>query len=198
MVSAVSDAPASATGPGPRRRRDGVGQALLRARVLLSSYAFVAVILALRFDALWLRVLCAAVAVWGVLDAWRLTRTTARKGLRPLVVKDVRDAGREVTAYLTTYVFVLLASPDPSAGDLAAYAVFAVVLVAVSLRSHLAHVNPTLYLLGRRVVTVTDDDDRERYLVCRRPPVVGQRVLVAEALGVLQLSERGPEAPGGA
>ena len=197
-MTTVSDAPAPVTGPGRRRRRDAVGGALLRARVLVSSYAFVATILALRFDALAPRVVCAVLAVWGFVDAWWLTRTTARRGLRPLTVKDVRDAGREVTAYLTTYVFVLLVTPDPSAGDVAAYAVFAVVLVVVSLRSDLAHVNPTLYLLGRRVVTVTDDEDRERYLVCRRPPAVGERLLVAESLGVLQLSEARPGAADGA
>ncbi len=169
-----------------------MGGALLRIRVLLSSYAFVTTILALRLDALAPRLLCAALAVWGFLDAWQLTRTTARKGLRPLVVKDVRDAGREVTAYLTTYVFVLLAEPDPEGWDLAAYAVFAVVLVVVTLRSDLAHVNPTLYLLGRRIVTITDEEGRERYLVCREPPVVGQRLLVAESLGVLQLPDARP------
>jgi hypothetical protein len=176
-------------GPGTPGRRAGVAAAVVRARVLFSSYAPFFGILALRLDPPAARIACLGLVIVGIGDAIRLT-WLAPKGFSRPTVQAVRDAGGEVAAYLATYLLPLLAAPNPDGWDLGAYAVYFGLVIVITLRSNLAHVNPMLYLLGWRVVTVTleGDEDHERYLVCRRAPIPGERVQVAEMVGVLHAS----------
>jgi hypothetical protein len=174
-----------AVGPGRRRRRDDLGHSLLRARLLLSSYAPLNVILFIRVDSGW-RFGFIALALAGFLDANRITWLAKRVAPVRRTFSAVRDSGGEVAAYVATYLLPFLAAPHAGAGEIWAYAIFAAVVAVISLRSDLAHVNPTIYLLGWKVVTVTLQDGRERYLVCRRAPSVGEPVSVTELYGVLQ------------
>lgn len=90
-----------------------------------------------------------------------------------------------VAGYLATYLLPLLAGPAPDTGDLLGYLVYGIVVAVVTLRSDLAHINPTLYLLGWKVVTVIQHNGDERYLICRRAPRVGQPARVTQLYGVL-------------
>jgi hypothetical protein len=151
----------------------------------LSSYAPLNAILYARIDGS-VRFAFAALAVVGLLDASRLTWLTGRLASVPRRFTEVRDAGGEVAGYLATYLLPFLAAPHASTGDLFGYGIYAVVVIVITIRSNLGAVNPTIYLLGWRVVTVTLEDGRERYLICRRVPAADTSLNVSELYGVLR------------
>lgn len=152
---------------------------------MLSSYAALNLILAARLEPTVPKYVCLALAVLGVVDGLRLSWLASRKHAVPRRVLESRDAGAEVAAYLATYLLPLLAAPKPSSGDLVGYAIYGVVVIVVSVRSNMAHVNPTLYLLGWRVTSVTLDGGNAEYLVSRKPPRPGDEVRVTRLYGVL-------------
>jgi hypothetical protein len=163
--------------------------------VLLSSYAALFFILAARIEHLPLELIFVALGTIGVGDALRLTLLASDRAAVPRAFSGVRDSGAQVAAYLATYLLPLLAAPDPGPGDLVGYGIYALVIVVVTLRSDLAHINPTLYVLGWKVVTVVLANGRERYLICKRAPVAGRQVRVTELYGVLHAaSDRGSNA----
>jgi hypothetical protein len=153
--------------------------------VLLSSYAALNLILFARLEPTTPRLVCLGLAVLGLVDGFRLSWLATKKAAVPRTVLEVRDAGPEVAAYLATYLLPLLAAPSPSPGDLWGYAIYGVVVVVVSLRSNMAHVNPTLYLLGWRVTSVTLDRGDQHYIVSREAPKVREQIRVSRLYGVL-------------
>lgn len=171
-------------GPSRRGHRGELGQTLLRARVLLSSYAPLNAILFARIDTnpRWIFL---GLAIAGLVDAYRLTWDAQRLAATPRVFSSIRDSGGEIAGYVATYLLPFLAAPHPDTGDLWAYGIYALVVAVITLRSDLGHVNPTIYMLGWRVVTVTLEDGRERYLVCRAAPKAGESVRVSELYGIL-------------
>lgn len=171
-MNSLSPAESVETGAGPGRPglSASVGRTLLRARLLLSSYAPLNLILAARIDLPPVQMLFVGLALVGLGDAIRLTLLVKEKTAVPRAIQDVRDSGAQVAGYLATYLLPLLAAPEPDLGDLIGYGIYGLVLVVITLRSDLAHINPTLYLLGWKVVTVTAHDETERYLVCRKTP----------------------------
>jgi hypothetical protein len=183
--------PGSATARRVERRRARairlarVGRTLLRARILLSSYVALDLILFFRVDVSWLKLSFLGLALLGLGDALRLTLLASRKQSVPRIFAEVRDSGSEIAGYLATYLLPLLAAPNPDAGDIVGYLIYAVVIAIVTLRSDLAHINPTLYLLGWKVVTVVQENGDERYLICRHAPKGGQQVRVTQLYGIL-------------
>lgn len=169
------------TGPG---LEESVGRTWLKARVLLSSYAPLNLILAARIDSPAPRVICFALFMIGFGDALRLTLLVSEKQSVPKTISGVRDSGSQVAGYLATYLLPLLAAPDPDTGDLIGYGIYALVIVVITLRSDLAHVNPTLYLLGWKVVTVTTAAGVEKYLICTNAPRSGDSIHVVPLYGV--------------
>lgn len=164
---------------------DRLSEGALRGRILLTAYAPLNLILALRVDPLAPRAVCGALVALGALDALRLMTLAGNKGAVPRSFTTVRDSGGQVAAYLATYLLPLLAAPEPDAWDLAAYAVYGAIIAIITLRSDLAHINPTLYLFGWRVVTVVTAGGDERFLICRHPPKPGVAVPVTRLAGVL-------------
>ncbi len=159
--------------------------AVVRARVLLSSYAALNLILFARLEPTAPKLVCLSLAVIGVADGLRLSWLARGKQAVPRTVEDASDVGPEVAAYLATYLLPLLAAPSPTGGDLVGYAIYGVVVVVVSLRSNMAHVNPTLYLLGWRVTSVTLDGGDRHYLISRHAPISGDQIRVSRLYGVL-------------
>jgi hypothetical protein len=174
-----------ASGPGARRPADDVRDALIRARLLVSSYSPLFLILAARIELSVWQIICVGLALLGIGDAIRLTRFAGERKAVPRTFVEVEDRGSQVAGYLATYLLPFLAAPSPTTGDLIGYAIYAVVVIVVALRSDLVHVNPTLYLLGWKVVTVRGGNDRLRYLVCKATPRVGEPVRVTDFAGVL-------------
>jgi hypothetical protein len=103
--------------------------------------------------------------------------------LHPYVTK-VTDASGEVAGYLASYLLPFVTVTSPTMTDLIGYGIFFVVLAAIFLRSNLAQINPTLYVIGFRVVRVTIADS-ERYMVCRALPRVPRVLNVVPVAGLL-------------
>lgn len=176
-------------GPGARSWLDDLQEAVFRARVLLSSYAALNFILVARLSH-WgaLRWCCLGLGVVGVGDALRLTLLAKTTGGDEKVFVEVRDSGSEIAGYLATYLLPLLAAPNPGTGEIVGYAIYGVLIVVITLRSDLAHINPTLYVLGWKIVSVRTSAGREKYLVCRTAPRPGHLVYVTDMNGLLHES----------
>jgi hypothetical protein len=148
-----------------------------RPLLFLSSYAPLFGLLAIRFEQRWLWISCTVLAVLGVVCLWLLLRLDARSAPGPHTLASARDAGVEAAGYLATYLLPFLTVATPTARDVVAYAGFLLVAAVINLRSAVAQVNPLLYLLGYRVLSVTDDHGLHAYMITRQPRAAGDRVL---------------------
>lgn len=88
-------------------------------------------------------------------------------------MSEVRDHGSQVAGYLVTYLLPFLVITDPRGADLIAYALFLGVVGLIFVRSDMAEINPTLYLLRRRVVQVTTEEGFSGFAVVRGTPEIG-------------------------
>lgn len=151
---------------------------MLLVRLFITSYAPLAVMLALRnSDTLWpIRDawafwVFAVIGLVGLVDAFRLPRGARRRGHRRVQLSDVKDEGGQVAAYLATYLLPFLNVDVEGWRGAAALSVYFAVLLVVFLRSDLALVNPALYLTGWRVLSATGDKKRVLLLAERHIPV---------------------------
>lgn len=148
-----------------------------RPLLFLSSYAPLFGLLAIRFEQRWLWISCTVLAVLGVVSLWLLLRLDARSAPGPHTLAAARDAGVEAAGYLATYLLPFLTVATPTVRDVLAYVGFLLVAAVINLRSAVAQVNPLLYLLGYRVLSVTDDHGLRAYMVTRHAHPAGDRVL---------------------
>jgi hypothetical protein len=147
---------------------DPMTESLRRSRLFFGSYALLFSLLALRFQELWLEIACAALATIGFADmAWIVFGVSRRTAAEPIRLAAVEDAGPAIAGYLATYLLPFLTTPQPTDRDLAAYLLFLFVTGLIFVRSEMTQVNPTLYVLGRRVVKITTDRGWEGYVVMR-------------------------------
>lgn len=176
------------TGP-PSDQIDDWSVLLARGFLFLSSYAPLFAILAIRFQGAALRGVCAGLAVIGLgyvaVALWVIPR---RSEQRVYPVEAVKDASGEVAGYLATYVVPFVAVTSPSAADVAGYCILAAVVLVIFVRSDLAQINPVLYLLGRRVASITAGG-RSYYVVCRRLPRPPGQIYAARVAGLLVRKE---------
>ena len=145
--------------------------------LFFSSYAPLFGLLAVRFEQRWLWISCAVLATLGAGSLWLLLRLDARSSPGPHLVESTRDAGPEAASYLASYLLPFLTVAMPTIRDIIAYAGFIVVAGSIHLRSSVVQVNPLLYLLGYRVLSVTDDHGLRAYMVTRRTVASGSTVL---------------------
>lgn len=146
-----------------------------------SSYAPLWVMLGLRFECWPLRIGLMLFGAGCAVLVLLLLRRNARSNSSnndPLVVTG--DAGAEVSGYLAAYLFPFLTVSDPSVADLAAYGVFIAVAGIVYVRSELLQINPTVYLLGRRILRATISLDnglkKEVFVITGRGRRVGEQL----------------------
>ncbi len=127
-----------------------------RVRMFASSYAPLLALLALRFEDRRLQLALAAVAFVFLADTVRIAVVVPRRvGSSPHTISAVADEGAQVSGYLATYLLPFIAVPTPRVVDVIAYALFIAIAGVVAVRSNLTHINPTLYLLGYRLVSIT-------------------------------------------
>jgi hypothetical protein len=150
---------------------------LARPLLFLSSYAPLFALLAIRFEPPWLWVLCAVLAMLGVAALWLLLRLDARAEPGPYVMASVRDDGSEAASYLASYLLPFLTVGMPSVRDVVAYAGFLVIASVIYARSSMIQANPLLYLLGYKVLSVTDSRGVHAYVITKRVVQGGGRVL---------------------
>lgn len=147
-----------------------------RPLLFLSSYAPLFGLLAIRFQppALWIS--CVVLAALGVVSLWWLLKLDNRSTRAPYELTAVRDAGGEAASYLATYLLPFLTVSTPTAREVIAYAGFLLVAALISVRSAVAQVNPLLYLLGYRIMSITDSNRLNAYLITRHSRRAGDRV----------------------
>jgi hypothetical protein len=170
--------------------RSSVPKDITRLRLFVVSYAPLWLMLAFRAVAVhggwhWsnrmaLALAFALLAGWGFLDGWRLVKGTRRAGAVTFFLSNVDDQGGNAAGYLASYLLPFLGLAPTGWGDWGAYAIYLVVAGIVFIRTDLALVNPTLYILGWRVVSARAFLDADRspdqqvgdspvIVVCRRP-----------------------------
>lgn len=171
--------------PLDRASDQSAGQLLFRARLFVSAYSLLFFLLALKFDTGWLQLSFFALTIVGWIEGLRLTFWYSQKAARyTYTIDKVEDSGTAVNGFLASHLLPFLAPGSPTTRDLVAYLVFFIVLLLVSINSDLAHINPVLYILGRRVVRITTAG-APRILVCRRPPLPGDQVSAVRLSGGL-------------
>lgn len=165
--------------PAAQRELVAMTEVVRRARLFLGSYVLLFVLLALRFHSLPLELTCGALAALGLGDMlWIVFGVSKRTAAEPVRVERVVDTGPEVAGYLATYLLPFLTVAEPTGRDVAAYGIFLVVTGIVYIRSEMAQINPTLYLLGCRVVRVGTDKGWNGHVVARSQVHPGQIIRV--------------------
>lgn len=112
----------------------------------------------------WVAVGFLALAVVSYVDAHRLVNGARGTNPRTLYFDEIDDQGGNAAGYLATYLLPFLGLVPTGWGDWAAYAIYAGVAMIVFVRTDLTLVNPTLYLMGWRVVSA------KAYLTSERTP----------------------------
>jgi hypothetical protein len=153
----------------------------------LSSYAPLWVMLGLRFHPCWLRIgLIAFGLACGAYVAFVLLRSTdERPSNIMLTIAD--DAGADVSGYLAAYLLPFLIAAEPNATDLLAYGIFVAVAGLIYVRSSLMQINPTVYLMNRKVLRATipvQGTTKEVFVISRRD------LRVASTLNAERFSDR--------
>jgi hypothetical protein len=153
-------------------------ESVRRARLFLGSYVLLFVLLAVRFQTAWLEIACGVIAAIGLLDMiWIVFWVSKRIGEDPIRLAQVTDAGPEVAGYMATYLLPFLTVAEPTTRDVVAYVIFLLVTGLVYVRSEMTQVNPTLYILGRRVLAVTTDGGWSGHVVVRSSVREGDVIL---------------------
>lgn len=146
---------------------------MTRFGLFLSSYAPLLVILAVRFDQLWLQAACAAGALVGLaLAFWILKSHRDATSVGAIEVEKAEDAGDLATSYLISYLLPFVAVDQPGIRDVIAYLIFFAVLALVYVRSDMILINPVLYV-RRRLVKITTKGGRTLYAIANRRIIPG-------------------------
>lgn len=136
-----------------------------------SSYAPLWIMLGLRFSDTTARICLIAFGL--ILIAYVAIIVSRSADERPsnttLTVSG--DAGADMSGYLASYLLPFLTVPAPSLADVIAYVIFVLVAGLVYVRSGLMQINPTVYLMGRRVLRATvpvRDSTKDVFVISRR------------------------------
>lgn len=117
----------------------------------------------------------ALLAIYTLFDARRLVAGAKRSAAIPLYLCDVNDQGGNAAGYLATYLLPFIGLVPAGWEDWIAYAIYFLVAAVVFIRTDLSLVNPTLYLIGWRVVSASaflDDQHSADQRVGSSPVIV--------------------------
>lgn len=159
----------SPAGDAPTRRH---ARKLVGTRLFLISYAPLWVIFAIRSSDAVVEIVFWVLAGLGLLDAFRIIQAGLRRSVRHVTFEDVSDKSGDAAGHLATYLLPFIGGPPTDIRSSIAYAVYFIVAWSVFVPSTLGLVNPTLYLLGWRVVEATRQG-QVTLVVCQDPPVTG-------------------------
>jgi hypothetical protein len=186
---------------------------LRRVRLFLVSYFPLWVMLALRAlpphnvfhwsSRVLAVVVFALVAIWSFVDGARLISGARHTGARTLYFGEVTEQGGNAAGYLATYLLPFLGIVPADIGDWLAYGVYLFVAVVVFVRSDLSLVNPTLFLMRRRVVSacayLTEERSADQQLgtapviiVCRDPSALSLGPVDVVSLAGSYVTKREP------
>jgi hypothetical protein len=163
---------------------------LLGTRLFTISYVPLWAIFAVRSSALTGRAVFTLLAVWGLVDAFRIISAGLRRSSRTIAFDDISDKSADVSGYLATYLLPFIAGPPSDFSGWVAYAIYFLVAWTVFVPSRLGLVNPTLYVLGWQVVEATRNGRRE-IIISQDPPRSGAgTIMVAQFSGGLGWVQR--------
>lgn len=167
---------------GPGTGASGWSRRAAGTRLFLVSYAPLWAIFAFLSRGLPSLLFFVTLTVWGMVDGYRIVHGGRRRSSRRMSFDTVSDRSGAVAGYLATYLLPFIAGPPSGWRQAAAYVVYFVAAWAVFVPSDLALVNPTLYLLGWRVVEVTRNGERA-FVVCDAPMEAGADYRVSSLMG---------------
>lgn len=162
------------------RRRAPVGRVIL----LVAAYSPAAIILGFRILPCWAGWIMVAagftgVVTWAVFLGW-LPHTQPRD----VSLSQVEPIDAEVTAYIASYLLPIVAATPEDAGDIAAYATCAMLVLAIAFTADLSSVNPLIYIFGFRVVRAYINARPMILLVDELPPERCEKVILRYAIGI--------------
>jgi hypothetical protein len=155
-------------GTAPERHRR-IAQKIVRTRLFFISYTPLWAIFAIRSHGTVSQVVFWLLTAWGFLDAFRLIQAGLHRSTRHIHFDAISDRSGSVSGYLATYLLPFLGGPPLDLRGWFAYAVYFLVAWAVFVPSDLGLVNPTLYILGWRLVEGTRRG-RSELIICQDPP----------------------------
>jgi hypothetical protein len=146
-----------------------VAQKIMRTRLFFISYTPLWAIFAIRSHSTDGQVVFWLLTGWGFLDAFRLIEAGLRRSTRHVRFDNISDHSGYVSGYLATYLLPFLGGPPLDLRGWLAYGVYFLVAWAVFVPSDLGLVNPTLYILGWRLVEGTRRG-RSELIICQDLP----------------------------
>jgi hypothetical protein len=150
-----------------------------RGILFIGSYSPLFAILALRLDERWAQVLTGLLAALGLFAMILLPWSFRKQQPLTRIVKTAVNSTEQVAGYLATYLLPFLATPDDGR-TLIAMVLFFVVSFLVYVRSEMIAINPTLVLLGWRVLKVSYTDGAEGLLISRKVRRPGDTISVTD------------------
>ncbi|MBY4212648.1 hypothetical protein HQO27_01570 [Rhodococcus fascians] len=172
---------------------------LLRGILFFVSYVPLALIFAVQLlpddewdiGSTWPSIALMLAALAGVVLAFWVKNQAESIAPNSIVVNEVQDEGGNAAAYLATYIFPFVLSDTDRWQTWLAYGIYMLILCAVTVQSDLVIINPTLYLLGRRIVAVVHTErygtaapyQKRSLLVCSQRPSIGASVRVVGFAG---------------
>jgi hypothetical protein len=160
----------TSSGPARPGRYERLSSSLIRSRLFAVSYAPLAAMFALQSETWPPRIAWGVVSFWGLVDGYRLTYGQRRKGEHVVALASIRDRGGDVSGYLATYLLPFIGEPPDEWPKVLVYVTYFAVALVVYVRSDLVMINPTLYLLGWRVVEGKRPTGESVLLLCRQTP----------------------------
>ena len=137
----------------------------------LSSYGPLWIMLGLRFSSHVARISLIAFGLACIAYVVFIVSRSADERPSNATLTITGDAGADVSGYLAAYLLPFLTVAEPSLTDVIAYVIFILVAGFVYVRSGLMQINPTVYLMGRRVLRATvpvRDTTKEVFVISRR------------------------------
>lgn len=180
-------------GPAPKRSKEEGREFLIHTRFFLISYIPLLLMFAARSTPeLVPTIPLLILSLIGLIDAYALTYGSSRQGSELMTVRKPKDQGGFAAGYLASYLLPFLGAGGFNYGDYLAHGIFFLVLWVIFVRSDLALLNPTLYLLGWRIAECEGKTGNRVLLLCRYAPAEGEQIRVVKFLGVyMQKGEAG-------
>ncbi|MCV7200668.1 hypothetical protein ACP6C3_30475 [Mycolicibacterium septicum] len=161
------------SGPAAEGAFDRLGRTWMRTRLFVLSYMPLLLIFGLQCTTWPARIGYFAAGAVVVVDGWRCTYGQRRKNSRTVQASTVRDKGSEVSGYLATYLLPFLSGPPNSWWSTGAYLVYFAVAWIVFVNSDLLFINPTLYVLGWKVIAGRVNE-QDVLILAKTPPRAGE------------------------
>ena len=140
---------------------------LIKPALFLSSYAPLFLLLAIRFENWRLQTAFGILTVLGAAGILVILKINSAASPGPHTFVSVKEAGPEAASYLATYLLPFVTDSAPTGTELILYAIFFGIAATVHFNSSVIQINPLLYMLGIRVLSVVDTGGFDGYLLAR-------------------------------